>query len=691
MKERELSIKPSFHSELRRLPPDQSRLIWDKLAILLQDPTPDGGQKKKLKSGRDLYRLRVGDWRLFYTFGDGWVKLLGLRKRDERTYNLEGVQAEKPIAPATDEDIDAALAGGAHRPEFHLSSPSPASHSLPRPLDPEWLASIGLPPEHIDLFTFCRTEDDLLAVSAPTGVIERITDALYPRPLEEVEKEPDLVVLEPGRLGREEDGDLIPFLLRLDEEQARIADLQRKGPTLVRGGAGTGKSTIALYRARNLAGQGRSRVLFTTYTTALVKASEQLLDGLLPREQRSRVRVATVDQLVLEHGRRTRKVGDLEKAGESRRILDEVRASFEPSGRGLFEKKLRARALAAIPSDYLLDEVAWIIEGRALADVGAYLDAPRPGRGIPMREGIRRAVWELYEAFRQRCAKRGIERWSAMRQEASVTVADLPASLRYDAVLVDEAQDLSPVALRFMAGLARSPEDLFLVADNRQSLYSRNYTWNDADPRLQFKGRTLLLKRNYRSTAEIDRASASLLVPEEGETWEPTESAHGGPKPVWLNGLTGEQEPRWIARFVRQMSRHLRLGVNSAAVLVPSREIGEHLQKALREQRIVARFQAGRDLDLRSPEVKILTLHSAKGLEFPIVVVAGLYPGTWPNPIDFPDQPEAWAEKARGLRRLLYVGLSRAMRGLMLVVPSDCHFEALTSPDAALWHVENAG
>ena len=48
--------------------------------------TEDGKQKKKLEAKKDLYRLRVGDFRVFYTFGPTWVRLLGVRRKNERTY-----------------------------------------------------------------------------------------------------------------------------------------------------------------------------------------------------------------------------------------------------------------------------------------------------------------------------------------------------------------------------------------------------------------------------------------------------------------------------------------------------------------------------------------------------------------------------------------------------------------------------
>jgi len=64
-----------------------------------------------------------------------------------------------------------------------------------------------------------------------------------------------------------------------------------------------------------------------------------------------------------------------------------------------------------------------------------------------------------------------------------------------------------------------------------------------------------------------------------------------------------------------------------------------------------------------SPRVTLMTLHSSKGLEFPVVFIAGLEEGLLPHVLALEDDSERGAEEER---RLLYVGITRAMDELML-------------------------
>ncbi len=71
----------------------------------------------------------------------------------------------------------------------------------------------------------------------------------------------------------------------------------------------------------------------------------------------------------------------------------------------------------------------------------------------------------------------------------------------------------------------------------------------------------------------------------------------------------------------------------------------------------------------------LLTLHAAKGLEFPVVIIIGLNEGTLPHSRSF-DDPEAMMEE----RRLLYVGITRARDHLIMVHAQNRSMYGYTEP-----------
>ena len=396
MSKRQITIKPTCMRELLSYPADRTAALWEKINWLITDPLPDGKVKKKLHSGDGIYRLRVGDYRVFYRFGDDWVNLLGVRRRKEDTYRGIPDEDESPsLPPDFDDDLDELMKPSQAR-SFNFESKS-TENKLPIEITSDWLKEQKVPPAAFPFLLRCNTEEDLLEAPIDAGVLAQLLDTIYPPSLEAVSQQPDLVVPSTEALVKYKEGDLLGFLLRLDDEQVRLTRWALKGPTMIRGGAGTGKSTVALYRVKEVleraGASGKETVLFTTYTRALLAVTQQLLEQILSSEQMSRVRVATVDQVVHEIVSSSRKIGSLESDRNAIKRIKALRTSYQPSGSSAFETKLRKRALQRLSDQYLMEEFDWIIDGRGLQKLDQYKDAARPGRGVAFPERVRESVW----------------------------------------------------------------------------------------------------------------------------------------------------------------------------------------------------------------------------------------------------------------------------------------------------------
>lgn len=676
-----LSFTNTFLSELLNLPQAVQKRISKTLKVLEADPISAQGDAKKLKGyTNNVYRVRIGDYRLFYSFGQGWVKLLSVRKRDERTYEIELSEFDTPTPPPDSSILEpqakevAALeaTGGQPEPETKpaepVQEPPLITTSLPFNLTEVLLNQWQIPSEYWPGILTAPHSEALLELPIPDHCLQRIIDNLYPRPIEEIIAEREYVLKQPEDLDRFVAGSLTTFLLKLDPEQEKLKDFGKHGPILVKGGPGTGKSTLAIYRVQSLLEQGFNPVLFTTYTKALVTYSEQLLTQLLEQPlNRAGVKVTTVDSLTFQYYVQTYGKPNLARNDQCLALIEVALQTAEIPARNSFDRQGRRQSLERLGRPYLFQEIQDVIEGFGLTTLEEYLALERRGRGVPLQAKLREALWSIYQTWQKLMEQEGYTTWPQIRRKALAVVEQL-VEAPYQAVVIDEAQDLSPVALRFLLALVPSLEGVYLTADASQSLYQRGFSWKQIHTDLKVTGRTLLLKRNYRNTKQIIAACATIL---EGTaagdadclTQEP--SAYQGAIPTIILTDSVEQESRLIHSFFIDAAKRCRLPLHGGAILCPSTAIGKAIAQRLVKQGAEAQFVSGNDIDLDATYIKVLTLHSAKGLEFPFVVVVGLRGGILPHiSDDLPDDEMMSVSDEQ--RRLFYVGCSRAMRALMI-------------------------
>jgi superfamily I DNA/RNA helicase/mRNA-degrading endonuclease RelE of RelBE toxin-antitoxin system len=672
-------------NELHGLPGKVVRVVMGKVRGLQENPLPDGRLKKKLAWPEGVHSLRVGDYRVLYQFDAGWVWVLSVRHRKDAysgdvrladhgpgefppDEGLEDRLGSYPAVTATSA-ASVRLTARPAAPRATASCPGdPNARLLERSITPGWLASLKIAREYHGILSACLDETSLLNAAVPDEVLSRVVDNLWPRDLDEVMQQPDYVVQQAEDLQRYKDGDLLGFLLRMDPDQEQLVVRRGRGPAIIKGGPGSGKSTVAIYRVKWILDQAEAegrpvpRILFTTYTKALTRFSEQLLEQLLGARASS-VTVSTADRIAWEIVERTGPMPELPNSKNLTDILLQVKTKMVQRCRWA-GAPAHAAFLLRQRSEFLLFEFEWIIEGRNLKRLQEYLEADRTGRGLSLTADQRRLIWQLYQEFRMDLLSRGLSTFGLRRSRALELVQSGECAERYDAVIIDEAQDLTATTLALLTELCRDRSLLFLTADGGQSIYSRGFTWNQVHESLRFQGRTRLLKRNYRTSREIAEAAAAFLSQAGAGDFEclAQEHIHSGPRPV-LHGYAGEDE-QWaiVADFIRRSAFNLRLPHRAAAVLAPTNDLADSAAEALTRRDLPARHVRGADLDLKTPEVKVMTLHSAKGLEFPIVVVLidGLLPRLHTGMVE---------EEKQACRRLLYVGFTRAMRALLVAYP----------------------
>jgi hypothetical protein len=447
----------------------------------------------------------------------------------------------------------------------------------------------------------------------------------------------------------------------LHPTQRLAAEAPYSGTAQVIGGPGTGKTVVALHRARNLARRG-GRVLLTTFTSTLAAS---LLDNLrlleTDEEVLGRIEVKTVDAV-------------------ARRILVDAVGRFPvlsaDEERELWRSVVRRRK-ADFSATFLAEEWRQVVLALGITDLDGYLTARRTGRGRRLGPLQRTQVWHAIGEFTRELAERGHRTYETVCAEATELMAATEVK-PYDHVIVDEAQDLHPVRWRLLRALvAPGPDDLFIAADTHQRVYDNRVSLKAVG--VLVAGRTTRLTVNYRTTAEILVWSHRILSGEEirdlddsATSLDGSRSEMHGNVPELVGVTTGRDELAALAAKVRSW---LDAGVAPADIGVASRASGlaREAAAALVKAGIPARH-LGRDQPKDHDAVQTMTMHRMKGLEFRCVAIIGLSSAQLPAPSSVrpaTDDELAHAHDLQRERCLLFVACTRAREALHLSWSGD--------------------
>lgn len=442
----------------------------------------------------------------------------------------------------------------------------------------------------------------------------------------------------------------------LHPTQNKLARGDRSGPVRVLGGAGTGKTVLAMHRARWLAEHrvpDGKKVLLTTFTRNLAIDIEQNLKTLCRPEVMARIEVKNLDAWVGAF-MRSRKL--------EHRIIYERRkdAALQAWQSALAVKD----ASLGFRDEFYSDELEQVILAQGVTSLDQYRTVRRVGRGVILSRAKRDAVWPVFEEYRGQLASRKLKEVDDAYREIAAMIASDEAGLDYAAIVADETQDFGPQALRLLRAMVPpGPNDLLFVGDGHQRIYSRNRAVMSRCG-IDIRGRSRKLYLNYRTTDEIRRQAVALL---EGCEIDDLDDGHDesrrykslshGPEPE-VSVVAGlEEAATRTAAFIGQWRDAYPNEVTlTFCVVSQSEKSRDALALQLQSAGIacVTISAQSNQPDARNV-VHLATMHRAKGLEFDCVVVVA--PKSFLGPVD----------EAAAQRKLLYVALTRAKRGALLL------------------------
>ena len=464
---------------------------------------------------------------------------------------------------------------------------------------------------------------------------------------------------------------LAQWRIFLHPSQRKIVRKNVKGPIKVLGGAGTGKTVVAMHRAKflleNVFTKKTDRILFTTFTKNLCDDIRMLLGSICTEDEMSRIDVCNLDKWALEYVKTLGvDVTPLYREKQKLELMERAMLGIEGADNwrpGFF---LRERANVVLPNE---------IDG-----LPAYLKVSRAGQGVRLSAAQKKVVWQVLEAYRLILTREKLMDFDEIAILAANQIRE-NGQHPYASVIVDEAQDFSAPALRLVAAISNNtkdapvPNSLMIVGDAHQRIYGKRAVLGKCG--INVMGRSSKLRLNYRTTEKIRKRAVAIL---KGVTVDDLDGAQDdnkgfrslvvGKEPIEARYKTFDREMDAIVETIVKWQKEDARTYSDYVVLARRQSDVESIAAALAERGLKSK-QVKTDLTIRESEkdrVRIATMHRAKGLEFAGVVVAEVNQGIWPlQPEEYKDMdPVAQKSCDDSERSLFYVALSRAMKHAMI-------------------------
>ena len=449
----------------------------------------------------------------------------------------------------------------------------------------------------------------------------------------------------------------------LHPSQRRLVERQWNGPARVLGAAGTGKTVVAMHRARWLARNlpERGRILFTTFTRNLAADIGHNLGAICKPEELARIDVTNLDRWVVRFLR-------------GRRYEFRIVFGRDPDA---WQRALDLKPVDLdFPDAFHEDEWEQVVQAHGVTTLDDYLRVSRVGRGSRLNRAARAKAWRVFDEYRTQLAERGLKEVDDAYRDAAALLQNDRGRLDYTAVIVDEAQDMGAQAYRLIRAIVpNSANDLFVVGDGHQRIYGRNKVVLGRCG-IDVRGRSRKLRLNYRTTEETRRWAARLLAgraiddldggadDDKGIT-----SLTRGPQPLLKHFENGEKQSAFIVNYLKQLKAE-DSSLRGVCVVARTRRERDAIGSALKEHDLAhVTLEAGTVDSAEAEGVRLATMHRVKGLEFDRVVMASINADLVPLPAaidargDVVERESAETEE----RALVYVAATRAKKELLVL------------------------
>lgn len=447
--------------------------------------------------------------------------------------------------------------------------------------------------------------------------------------------------------------------------QRSVAEMSCSGPARILGGAGTGKTIVAMHRAKWLAetvfNQQGDKILFTTFTSNLAGDIATYLKKMCRPEIYRRIEVINLDKWISDFL-------------SQNRIQEKL--IFGDAVKEMWEKAIaNCGNDLELPITFYIEEYEKVVLANELTSFDAYRFINRAGRGIALNRAQKNNVWSVIDAYMTLLKNTKTLDGPSAALRAKDIISNSNSTVTYKAVIVDEGQDFGASSFKLIRAIAGAEHenDLFIVGDAHQRIYGKKVVLKDCG--INTIGRSGTLKINYRTTEEIRRFAQNIIkgIPvddlddgiDEGKGYL---SFTHGKEPEVLNFKCVKEENEGIYGNIRRWTA-LNIESNSICIVTRTNKQLEVIRKFLHEKDIdLYEIKNTKTEDRSISGVRISTMHRVKGLEFDCVLIAGVNDDVVPlNTLlsaatDSVNRKELYDAE----RSLLYVAVTRAKKELVI-------------------------
>ena len=300
-----------------------------------------------------------------------------------------------------------------------------------------------------------------------------------------------------------------------------------------------------------------------------------------------------------------------------------------------------------------------------------YVKATRNGRGTRLDRKKRMLVWKVFEAYQNLMKENQIRDINTAMYESTKLLQASGNKPRYTHIIVDEGQDFSDNAYRLLRALAGEDHanDIFIVGDSHQRIYKNHPTLSKCG--INVRGRSSILKINYRTTEEIRKYAFALLngisfddLDEDIDLGDKCQSLTHGAVPIIKNFKDANEELSFISEEIKKLKDN-GVALNDICVVARTKSLLDDYVRQLKSEGInTFVIKRNKNDDRGVMGVRVATMHRVKGLEFKYVFVVAVNNRIVPLPaaINHTDIISE-AESITSEKCLLYVSLTRAQKG----------------------------